>query len=160
MTRSSGRAPARARLADLMDARRRDLRLTWDEVATRAGINRETLRQIRNGNGDIRPLSKTGIEDALEWERGSVDAILAGSEPTPIEPRHVALSDQGTAGDVLSRTPSVEELAKRLERLERSQERHRQENNELRKMLREITGKPSSTSGGREPGTEAPREAM
>jgi hypothetical protein len=65
-----------------MDARRRDLRLTWDEVATRAGINRETLRQIRIGNGDIRPLSATGIEDALGWDRGSIKTTLAGGEPT------------------------------------------------------------------------------
>jgi hypothetical protein len=69
---------ARARLADLMDARRRDLRLTWDEVASQAGIHRETLRQIRAGTGAIRPLSATGIEDALEWERGSIEALLRG----------------------------------------------------------------------------------
>lgn len=67
----------RARLADLMDQRRRDLRLTWDEVASRAGIHRETLRQIRSGSSDtIRPLSAAGIEDALEWGRGSIDTIL------------------------------------------------------------------------------------
>ena len=69
----------RARLADLMDQRRRDLRLTWDQVAARADIHRETLRQIRNGSSDtIRPLSAAGLEDALEWERGSIDTILRG----------------------------------------------------------------------------------
>lgn len=67
-----------------MDRRRRDLRLKWDEVAARAGIHRETLRQIRIGNGDIRPLSATGIEDALEWEHGSIDTVLDGGEPTPL----------------------------------------------------------------------------
>jgi hypothetical protein len=74
-----GDPDARARLAELMDQRRRDLRLTWDQVAARADIHRETLRQIRSGSsGTIRPLSATGIEDALEWGRGSIDAILHG----------------------------------------------------------------------------------
>lgn len=84
MTSSSGRGPSRARLAEHMDQRRRELRLTWDQVASRAGINRETLRQIRNGISEsIRPLTAAGIEDALQWEHGSIDAILAGGAPTP-----------------------------------------------------------------------------
>ena len=75
---------ARARLADLMDQRRRDLRLTWDQVASRAGIHRETLRQIRSGTSDtIRPLSRAGLEDALEWERGSIETTLCGGVPAP-----------------------------------------------------------------------------
>jgi transcriptional regulator with XRE-family HTH domain len=77
-----GDPDARARLADLMDQRRRDLRLTWDQVASRAGIHRETLRQIRAGTGALRPLSATGIEDALEWDRGSIDTLLADGETT------------------------------------------------------------------------------
>jgi transcriptional regulator with XRE-family HTH domain len=77
-----GDPDARARLADLMDQRRRDLRLTWDQVASRAGIHRETLRQIRAGTGALRPLSATGIEDALDWDRGSIDTLLADGETT------------------------------------------------------------------------------
>lgn len=154
MTRSE-REPARARLAELMDQRRRDLRLTWDQVASQAGIHRETLRQIRAGGGSIRPLSATGIEDALQWHRGSVDAILAGGDPTTLE----AEADR----QMLERNyqdPAVAQLAQRLERLEKDAARQREANNELRKLLREITGKDSGTSGGEEPGSEAPRQAM
>lgn len=74
-----------------MDERRRDLRLTWDEVAARAGIHRETLRQIRNGTGRIRPLSVTGLEDALEWPHGRIDAILDGDVgPTEVSEPNLA----------------------------------------------------------------------
>lgn len=77
-------AEARDRLSRLMGSRRADLRLQWSEVAERAGLTREGLLNIRKGTGDIRPLSKRGIEDALQWASGSVDAILAGGEPSPL----------------------------------------------------------------------------
>ena len=87
-----------------MDERRRELRLTWDEVATRAGIHRETLRQIRNGTGSIRPLSITGLEDALGWPHGHIDAILGGAAAgAPSEP------------DVTAQTVSWDELLELIE---------------------------------------------
>lgn len=77
----SGKRQPRARLADLMNQRRLELRLTWDEVARTAGIHRETLRVIRSGSGSLRDLTKSGIENALEWRPGSIDAILEGRDP-------------------------------------------------------------------------------
>jgi hypothetical protein len=78
-----------------MDERRRQLRLTWDQVATLAKIHRETLRQIRRSNSELRPLTKAGLEIALQWQPGSVDRILAGRGPLPLDqaaatrqPRH------------------------------------------------------------------------
>jgi hypothetical protein len=140
-----------------MDSRRRDLRLTWDEVAAHAGIHRETLRQIRIGSGDIRPLSAAGIENALEWERGSIDAILEGRDPTTIT--------EAADGQLLERDhqdPAVAKLAERLERQEKTTARLSEENAALRRMLREITGKDSASSGSlaAEPDTEAPRQAI
>lgn len=73
----------RERLSWLMDERRQELRLTWDVVAQSAGLSREGLRRVREGDRGMRTLTKRGIEDALNWEPGSVDAILAGGEPTP-----------------------------------------------------------------------------
>lgn len=78
----------RQRLARLMDERRQDLRLTWEVVAQRAGMSREGLRRTREGERAMRVLTKRGIEDALYWAPGSVDAVLDGGEPTPI-PRTV-----------------------------------------------------------------------
>lgn len=68
-----------------MDARRRELRLRWRDVADAAGISYETLRTIRRGHYDgMRPLTETGIEQALRWAPGSIATILAGGAPPPI----------------------------------------------------------------------------
>lgn len=75
----------RERLAQHMDARRLQLDLRWADVATAARVTTETLRQARVGPGEIRPLTRRGIERALWWESGSVNAVLAGGEPTPLE---------------------------------------------------------------------------
>lgn len=70
------------RLADLMNARRVDLGLTWTQVATTAHIVPETLRSIRIGKNEPNELTKRSIEDALMWASGSIDAVLSGGEPT------------------------------------------------------------------------------
>jgi hypothetical protein len=68
-----------------MDERRADLGLRWLDVAEAAGLTTEGLRGIRYGTGEIRSLTKRGLEDALKWARGSVNEILAGRDPTPIQ---------------------------------------------------------------------------
>jgi transcriptional regulator with XRE-family HTH domain len=73
-----------------MDDRRAELgrterRLTWERVADRAGLSVALLRNIRAGTAPITKDSKIGIERALDWARGSVDAILAGGEPSPLD---------------------------------------------------------------------------
>jgi len=87
------RPAARQRLADLMERRRLDLGLTWREVAEAGNISYEVIRAIRHGNGQIRPLSKRGIEVGLHWESGSVQDVLDDRDPTPIpaEPAPAAL---------------------------------------------------------------------
>jgi hypothetical protein len=82
------RPAARQRLADLMERRRLDLGLTWREVAEAGNISYEVIRAIRNGNGQIRPLSKRGIEVGLKWEAGSVQAILDDGDPQPVPAEH------------------------------------------------------------------------
>jgi len=77
------RPAARQRLADLMEHRRLDLGLTWREVAEAGNISYEVIRAIRNRNGQIRPLSKRGIEVGLRWVPGSVQSILDGGDPAP-----------------------------------------------------------------------------
>lgn len=72
---------ARTRLASYMDDRRQTLRMTWKQVSDKAGLSPQGLRDVRSGEGTIRPLTKRGLEDALEWTPGSIDKILAGSEP-------------------------------------------------------------------------------
>lgn len=102
----------RQRLARLMDERRSDLGLTWNEVADKAGITREGLRRMRTGTGHIRSLTKRGIERALQWTSGSVDRILAGGEPNIV---HEASARLSPTDDALERflarpVPTDEEL--------------------------------------------------
>jgi|SRR5690606_7104785 len=74
------------RLAQAIEARRGELGLSLREVAERAGITGETLRAVRRGSNEPSQLTKRGIERALRWAPGSVDAILAGGDPTPAGP--------------------------------------------------------------------------
>ncbi|MFD0850833.1 helix-turn-helix domain-containing protein, partial [Actinomadura adrarensis] len=68
-----------------MNERRLELGMKWDEVAQAAGIKPPTLRAIRNGTNGPSELSQRGIERAMQWEVGSVRAVLAGGDPVPIE---------------------------------------------------------------------------
>lgn len=84
----------RQQLAAVMEDRRLELRLTWQEVAEHGGISLRALSSARAGSGDIRPLTRRGIDRGLQWLEGcGVDNILAGRPPLPAElgpaPPHV-----------------------------------------------------------------------
>lgn len=117
MSTSTSPDPARSRLAQYMDDRRADLRLTWAEVARAAGINRETLRQIRSGTSDIRALTQRAVEDALRWKSGSIRMILAGGEPTPLKAR-----PERPASPQEQELQLIREIRERIEALERLRE--------------------------------------
>lgn len=74
----------RARLAALMNERRIELGLRWDDVAEAGDVSAETLRVVRRSSAPLRDLTKVGIERGLQWERGSVDRVLAGEEAVPV----------------------------------------------------------------------------
>ena len=78
--------PQPHRLGILMDERRRELRLRWKDVATLAGITYEGIRAVRIGSGGIRALTEEGIEDALQWEHGSIRSVQDGGDPVPRSP--------------------------------------------------------------------------
>lgn len=81
---------SRERLARAMIDRRRELRLSIRAVAGRAGIDRATWTGAENADRDLREYHYAGVEAALEWEPGSVEAILAGRTPTPRPAGNVA----------------------------------------------------------------------
>lgn len=87
---SAGReAPSLTSLGKHMEARSLELGLTWSAVARISEVDRETLRKMRFGLGGRRgfaPVTKRAVEDALQWQHGSIDTILAGEDPTPREP--------------------------------------------------------------------------
>lgn len=105
---------ARQRLADLMEARRRELRLRWQDVAEAAGLALKTLHSVRTGNSGIAALTETGIEDALRWRRGSVSRVIAGGDPAPLEDPARAAAPQPApepAGPRLSVVLGLAEIA-------------------------------------------------
>lgn len=75
----------RERLAKEMDEQRIRLRLKWPDVAARARVSVQTLLRIRRGDIGVTPFAAVGIEQALEWQPGSVEGILSGHEPEAIE---------------------------------------------------------------------------
>ena len=80
---------ARHRLAELMEDRRLELGLRWQDVvdaATAAGfkVSLKALHSVRTGTAGLRPLTQRGIEAGLRWEPGSVQAIEDGGDPVPL----------------------------------------------------------------------------
>jgi len=76
---------APTKLAHVMNERRVELRMRWDEIATAAKITTAHLRKFRSGEAGVSDLTKARLEDALGWQPGSVDALLAGGNPTPAQ---------------------------------------------------------------------------
>lgn len=113
------------RLNDLLNQRRTSLRLQWQEVTDRANMSTAHLRNVRTGKASLSDLAKAELEQAVLWAPGSIDSILGGGDPTPLdEPTSVTL--QGTTGSILVRAgqgaiqtddgmqAAIRELAKRL----------------------------------------------
>lgn len=67
-----------------MDERRGELALTWQQVADEAGVSTETLYRIADGGRTPRTTTRKGIERALQWQPGSIDAIAASGKPAPL----------------------------------------------------------------------------
>ena len=85
--------PDTHRLGDLMDQRRGELHLRWRDVAVLSGVSYEGIRAVRNGTGDIRMLTQRGIEDALQWEYGSIRSVQDGGDPVPRSPGEPAAAE-------------------------------------------------------------------
>jgi hypothetical protein len=75
--------PHRERLKIAIEARAIELRLKLNKVAQRAGMSAGNFLRIRAGEVALTPFAIATIEQALEWEPGSIQAILDGGEPTP-----------------------------------------------------------------------------
>ncbi|PZG38106.1 hypothetical protein C1I98_24680 [Spongiactinospora gelatinilytica] len=77
----------RERAERVMDERRAELGLNWEEVIELTGLTKEGLRTIRRGEAlNPRTRSRRGIESALQWTVGSFDRLLQGGDPIPLPP--------------------------------------------------------------------------
>jgi transcriptional regulator with XRE-family HTH domain len=76
---------SREKLAGLVRERRKALGLTQPQVAERGDVSVELVRRVEtNRSGDLRASKIEGLERALEWEQGSIRAILDGGMPTEV----------------------------------------------------------------------------
>ncbi|MFC3347336.1 hypothetical protein ACFOOM_07780 [Streptomyces echinoruber] len=98
------------RLAQRVERRIAELALEYAEVCRRAGISDETLGKIRKGI-KARGSTYLKLERALEWAPGSISAILAGGEPTPLDThadRRAAVKEEAAASAARSSLSSRE----------------------------------------------------
>lgn len=73
------------RLATQIARRRRELGMTQREVQEAGGPSVATLRNLEAGTQDSYQGVVLGrLEQALRWRVGSVEATLAGGDPTPV----------------------------------------------------------------------------
>lgn len=118
-------------LARLMDHRRLELGMKWDEVAAAAGVKPPTLRAIRNGTNRPSALTQRGLERALQWAPGTVERVLAGgtstptTAPSPMDQAEADIADAARRADELLATyrrlndrgqQMLEDIARMLER--------------------------------------------
>lgn len=91
------------RLAAYVVRRRAQLGLTQIEAAQRGGLSLDRLQAVEGAKRtSYRPATLVLLERALDWKDGSVDAVLVGREPTPLEAHQ--LEDAGRASDDLTVT--------------------------------------------------------
>ena len=77
--------------------RRRQLGLSQSRAATKAGVSRTSWVAWEKGTATPEDYNHVKIERALQWQPGSVDAILAGGDPTPIQMAKPPLTKQQLA---------------------------------------------------------------
>jgi hypothetical protein len=138
-------------------------RLSARAAAPQAGISETRWRQITSGYQTV-----SGQRIPV---RAPDDTIARMAQVAGVTPEELINVGRVEAAEELRNLPSLEEperepslaeLAERLERQERTTARLDRENNELRKMFKEITGKDSDSSGSLEedPRSDKPRQAM
>lgn len=81
MTKPTGRTRSSTALDTAINRRRIQLGLPWKELAARAGVTQQTLLQLRRGER-VAELTEGGVEDALQWQRGSIQKIRDGLAAT------------------------------------------------------------------------------
>lgn len=94
-----GMSDAGERLAKYVRDRRNAAGLSQEEAAAQSGglVKTPNWRKIEAGERpNVRPRTALGLERALEWDRGSVAAILAGGKPTDSPAVQIAGLDQDT----------------------------------------------------------------
>jgi hypothetical protein len=94
------------RLGDYVERRIAELALEYAAVCRAGGFSDETLGKIRKGSIRARSTTYRKLQLALRWAPGSVEAILSGGEPTPIEPQAAEQQPQRPQAPELPESPA------------------------------------------------------
>lgn len=88
-TPASGDAldPSLTRLRDCVARRRAELGLSQRALAEIAGVSLGTATRLERGAGPPRVSTVPKLEDALQWPRGTFQAIRDGEDPPKVPPR-------------------------------------------------------------------------
>lgn len=138
-----------ARLAAFVEQRITELGMEYTAVWKAAGFSDETLLKIRRGVR-VRPTTHRKLEIALQWERGSVKAILDGGEPTPLG---LAAAEDPAPSSQPAAPPAALSPSEALRRVIRSSARDlgitRADLDEVLDLVRQdLDDLPESPSGG------------
>lgn len=86
-----------ARVGQQARARRKELRLTQEDVKARGGPSTALQRQVESGTyaAEMHPGVRRGYENALRWDAYSIDFILGGRDAVALEQGpELAIPDQ------------------------------------------------------------------
>lgn len=64
--------------------RRLELGLSARTASARAGINRATWASLEANTNRLSRHLWSAVETTLQWQPGSIEAVLAGGDPTPV----------------------------------------------------------------------------
>ena len=105
-------------VARAIDSRMRELDLTQTDLAVRADVAPETVRELRNNLKPRRrnPRTLAAVSEALGWPPGHLGAVLAGDNAA-----HKLSSDgpDSVQAEIANLKQAVEGLAERLDSVER-----------------------------------------
>jgi len=102
-------------VARAIDARMRELDLKQAELAVRAGLAPETVRELRNNLKPRRrnPRTLAAISEALGWPADELARVLAGDE------YRESADDSSVTAELANLRRTVDGLSERLESVER-----------------------------------------
>lgn len=131
---------ARRQLSAEMNAARLRLGIKWTDVAMRARMSVQNLLRIRKGEIAVTEDAAYGLERALDWRHGSIEAILAGGEPTldepelePVDPAIQALLDDAydrARQQGRTHKQAMERMRAEIARLDEERQRSRHRHNQ------------------------------
>jgi transcriptional regulator with XRE-family HTH domain len=97
-----------ARLGEYVKARREQLELTQAEAAQAAAVGLSTYQKIEYGyQSNPSRDTRRGLEAALRWAPGSIQAITAGGEPNELDPEADSGNTAATAPSDARPKPTI-----------------------------------------------------